>query len=110
MPAEEGIFPDLKPIEDLDPAIHAPARLMILAYLGAVDKADFTFLLKQTGLSRGNLSTHLRRLEESGYLDVKKQFVDRIPRTLYSLTEAGRGAIQAYRQNMQQVIDQLLGD
>lgn len=110
MPVEDGKYPDLKPIEDLDPAIHAPARLMILAYLGAVDKADFTFLLKQTGLTRGNLSTHLRKLEDAGYVDVNKEFIDRIPRTLYTLTGAGRQAIQDYRQNMQQVIEGLLGD
>ena len=101
-------YPNLDPIEKLDSAIHAPARLMILAYLAAVVTADFTFLLKQTGLTRGNLSTHISRLEEEGYVEVKKEFVDRIPRTLYRLTEAGRKAIDDYRQNMRQIIDQLL--
>jgi DNA-binding MarR family transcriptional regulator len=108
MAPEAQSEPDLSPIEQLDPAIHAPARLMILAYLGAIDSADFTFLLNQTGLTRGNLSTHISRLEEAGYVEVKKEFVDRIPRTLYRLTKSGRRAIQQYRQNMQQVIDQLL--
>ena len=81
---------------------------MILAFLAAVDSADFTFLLTQTGLTRGNLSTHVSRLEEAGYVEVKKDFVDRIPRTLYELTGAGRKAINQYRENMRQVIDQLL--
>jgi DNA-binding MarR family transcriptional regulator len=109
MAPESKSEPDLSPIEQLDPAIHAPARLMILAFLGAVDSADFTFLLTQTGLTRGNLSTHVSRLEEAGYVEVKKEFVDRIPRTLYNLTSSGRKAIEQYRGNMRQVIDQLLG-
>jgi DNA-binding MarR family transcriptional regulator len=108
MAPETQSHPDLSPIEQIDPAIHAPARLMILAFLGAIDSADFTFLLNQTGLTRGNLSTHVSRLEEAGYVEVKKEFVDRIPRTLYKLTNAGRKAIEQYRENMRYVIDQLL--
>jgi DNA-binding MarR family transcriptional regulator len=108
MPSESKTYPDLDPIEKLDATIHAPARLMILAYLAAVVTADFTFILKQTGLTRGNLSTHISRLEEEGYVEVKKEFVDRIPRTLYRLTDSGRKAIEDYRQNMRQIIDQLL--
>ena len=100
--------PDLEPIEELDQAIHAPSDLMILAQLAAVESADFTFILKRTGLTRGNLSTHLSRLEESEYIKVNKEFVDRIPRTLYRLTDEGKKAIQKYRENMRQVIDDLL--
>lgn len=109
MPRESEIFPDLDPIEKLNSAIHAPARLMILAFLAAVVSADFTFLLNQTGLTRGNLSTHISRLEEAGYVKVKKEFVDRVPRTLYKLTSSGKNAIQQYRENMRLVIDELLG-
>lgn len=108
MPPEKQSLPDLDPIEKIDPAIHAPSRLMILAYLAAIESADFTFLLNQTRLTRGNLSTHISRLEEAGYVEVKKEFVDRIPRTLYKLTDAGKKAIQNYRENMRSVIDQLL--
>ena len=108
MPEKDQPFPDLEPIENLDQAIHAPSRLMILAHLAAVESADFTFLLNRTGLTRGNLSTHLGRLEEAGYIHIKKEFVDRIPRTLYRLTAAGKKAIQEYRDNMRQVIDELL--
>ena len=108
MPPESRPHPDLKPIENLDPAIHSPARLMILAYLASVISADFTFLLNQTGLTRGNLSTHISRLEEEGYVEVRKEFVDRMPRTLYALTGSGRKAIDAYRANMRQIIDQIL--
>lgn len=99
---------DLQPIADIDRTIHAPARLMILAVLHVVESADFTFLMHQTGLTRGNLSTHLNRLEEEGYIRVKKEFVQRVPRTLIRLTDKGRTAIQAYRENMRQVIDNLL--
>jgi DNA-binding MarR family transcriptional regulator len=110
MPNKSDHLPNLEPIEQLDAAIHAPSRLLILAYLAAVESADFTFLLKQTGLSRGNLSTHISRLEEAGYVQVQKEFVDRIPRTLYRLTSSGKSAIREYRHNMRQVIEELLGD
>lgn len=108
MPLEQNSLPDIIPIENIDQAIHSPSRLMILAYLAATDSVDFTFLLKQTGLTRGNLSTHISRLEEAGYVDVNKEFVDRVPRTLYKLTEDGKKAIQRYKENMRSVIDQLL--
>lgn len=100
---------DFSTIAELDRTIHSPARLMILAYLSVVDSADFTFLLRQTELTRGNLSTHLKRLEEAGYIRVEKEFVERVPRTLIRLEEAGRQAIETYRENMRQVIDELLG-
>lgn len=99
---------ELQPIADIDPLIHAPTRLKILAYLSIVESADFTFLLRQTGLTRGNLSVNLRKLEEVGYVSIKKEFVERIPRTLIRLTDEGRNAIQAYRDNMQIVLNELL--
>ena len=101
--------PGVQPIADIDRTVHAPARLMILAFLSAIDSADFTFLLNQTGLTRGNLSSHLLKLEEAGYISVQKEFVDRIPRTLIRLTDTGREAIQTYRETMRQVVDELLG-
>ncbi len=64
--------------------------------------------MNQTGLTRGNLSSHLQKLEEADYINVQKEFVDRIPRTLIRLTDAGYEAIQAYRENMRQVVEQLL--
>lgn len=100
----------LQPIDDLDPAIHAPARMKILAYLSIVDSAEFTFLLAQTGLTRGNLSPNLRRLEEAGYVSIQKTFVDRVPRTLIRLTDEGRDAVQRYSRTMQRVLEELLGE
>jgi len=109
--ADETSFPneDLQPINDIDRTVHSPARLMILALLSVVESVDFTFLLTQTGLTRGNLSSHLGKLEEAGYIQVDKEFVERVPRTLIRLTETGREAIQTYRNNMHQVLDQLMG-
>jgi len=99
---------ELKPIADIDPLIHAPTRLKIMAYLSIVESADFTFLMQQTGLTRGNLSVNLRKLEEAGYVSITKEFVDRIPRTLIRLTSDGRQAIQVYRDIMRSVLDDLL--
>lgn len=99
---------ELQPISDIDPLIHAPTRLKIMAYLSIVESADFTFLMRQTGLTRGNLSVNLRKLEEAGYVSIAKEFVDRIPRTLIRLTDEGHQAIQAYRENMQLVLNELL--
>ena len=96
--------PGIQAIAGLDRLVHEPARLMILAVLAAADSADFNFLLHQTGLTRGNLSSHLSRLEEAGYVDVTKEFVDKVPRTLLRLTEAGRTAFAAYRRDMLHVL------
>jgi DNA-binding MarR family transcriptional regulator len=99
---------ELQRISDIDPLIHAPTRLKIMAYLSIVESADFTFLMQQTGLTRGNLSVNLRKLEETDYVSITKEFVDRIPRTLIRLTADGHQAIRAYRDNMQTVLDDLL--
>jgi len=98
----------LQPIDDLDPTIHSPTRMKILALLAIVESADFTFLLTQTGLTRGNLSPNLRKLEDVGYVHIQKEFVDRIPRTLIRLTYKGRAAMQEYHQTMQHVLEELL--
>ena len=110
MSEKESPTEDLQPIADIDPLIHAPTRLKILAYLSVVESADFTFLMRQTGLTRGNLSVNLRKLEEAGYVSISKEFVDRIPRTLIRLTDEGHQAIRIYRENMQTVLNDLLGE
>jgi DNA-binding MarR family transcriptional regulator len=97
-------------IEDIDRTIHAPTRLKILACLAVVEKADFNYLLHQTGLTRGNLSPNLRKLEEANYVRIQKEFVDKIPRTLIHLTDDGRAALETYRDSMQSVLNDLLGD
>ena len=98
---------DLQPIADIDRLVHEPARLMILAVLYVVESADFLFLMRQTRLTRGNLSSHMSKLEDAGYIDIKKEFVGKIPRTLLRLTDKGREAFQSYRRDMIQVLEQL---
>jgi DNA-binding MarR family transcriptional regulator len=99
--------PDLQPLAGLDQVIHAPARLMILTYLYVVESVDYTFLLRLTGLTWGNLSSHLSKLEETGYVALERDFVDKKPHTTVRLTEAGREAFRAYKRTMQRVLDDL---
>ena len=96
---------ELSAIADLDRMVHSPARLMILAYLYAAGTADFIFLMNETGLTRGNLCSHMSTLEEAGYVRVKKQFANKRPLTLLSLTSKGRAAFKAYRRSMKQFLD-----
>jgi len=98
---------NLQPLANIDRVIHEPARLLILAYLSVVESADFLFLMNQTQLTRGNLSSHLSKLEAAGYVEIKKEFVDKVPRTLLALTERGRKAFIEYRQSMKQVLESL---
>jgi DNA-binding MarR family transcriptional regulator len=107
MSATETAGTDVQPIADIDRLVHEPARLMILTILYVVESADFLYLMRQTGLTRGNLSSHLSRLEAAGYIDVEKEFIDKIPRTLLRLTDTGREAFQTYRQGMIQVLEDL---
>ena len=107
MAPNEAASPAIQPIADIDRIIHEPARLMIVAILYVVQSADFLFLLRQTGLTKGNLSSHLGKLEAAGYVDVKKEFVKKIPRTLLRLTGAGRDAFETYRHSMMQVLEDL---
>jgi DNA-binding MarR family transcriptional regulator len=105
--SEKSSSPDSTSLGDLDRLVHEPARLMLMAVLYVVDSADFTFLMNQTGLTWGNLSAHMSKLEEAGYLDVEKSFKGKRPNTMLRLTPQGRSAFQAYRQTMKQVLDSL---
>jgi DNA-binding MarR family transcriptional regulator len=82
---------------DPDRVIHEPARLKIMAILYVAREADFTYLLRETELTRGNLSVQLSRLEEAGYIRVDKMFVGKTPRTVAALTPAGKSAFIRYR-------------
>jgi DNA-binding MarR family transcriptional regulator len=95
------------PLSKIDPVVHAPARLMVLTLLYVVEAADATFLVGQTGLTWGNLSTHLGKLEESGYVTVEKSFRGKRPCTMIRLTSEGRTAFQRYRANLQQALADL---
>ncbi len=80
----------------IDRLIHEPARLAIMTALSACMRADFLFLQRLTGLTAGNLSSHLAKLEEAGLVWIDKQIVGKRPRTTVSLTEKGRDAIEAH--------------
>lgn len=83
-------------MSDLDRVIHEPARLRIAMILTGVDTADFSFLLNTLALSKGNLSSHMDKLEGAGYVEVRKSFNGKMPHTAYRLTDAGRQALADY--------------
>jgi DNA-binding transcriptional ArsR family regulator len=89
----------------LDRLIHDPARLAILTALSACERADFLFLLRITGLTKGNLSSHLSKLEEAGLVVIEKRFVGKKTQTLASLSDQGRGAVGKYWQAMGELRD-----
>ena len=95
----------VQPLSDIDKVIHEPARLMIMSYLYVVESADFVFLRNQTGLTDGNLSSHLSKLESAGYVDIEKRFKGKKPQTILRLTEKGRQAFQNYHQHMMSFFD-----
>jgi DNA-binding MarR family transcriptional regulator len=98
---------ELNAIQNIDKIIHEPARLLLMAHLFVVDGADFLFLQRQTGLTWGNMSSHLRKLENAGYVSVEKEFIDKKPHTTLKLTDKGRTAFKEYRKNMKQVFEDL---
>lgn len=93
-------------LEDIDRVIHEPSRLAIMARLYVVDEADWLFLQRQTGLSVGNLASHLARLEDAGYVQSEKTFIERKPHTVVRLTAPGRQAFERYREQMRGWLEQ----
>lgn len=88
-------------LASLDKIVHEPARLALLTALSACRSADFLSLRRLTGLTKGNLSTHLSRLEEAGLIEIEKQFVGKKPNTLLRLTHQGRMAIERHWQELE---------
>jgi len=89
---------------EIDRLIHEPARLKIMAFLSVLDSADFTFLVSRLGLTMGNLSAHISKLQEAGYVEVEKGYKDNRPQTTIALSEEGRQAFEIYRDQMQQIL------
>jgi DNA-binding transcriptional ArsR family regulator len=87
--------------------IHEPSRLAILAVLSACESADFAYLLNATGLSKGNLSAHLSKLEEGGYIAISKGFKGKYPNTNCALIPAGQNAFKAYRKQYLHLLNTL---
>jgi len=98
---------ELPYIPEIDKIIHEPARLTIMSYLYVVDSADALFLQRQTGLTWGNLSSHISKLEDKGYIKVTKEFLGKKPHTALQLTDEGRDAFFQYRQNLKQMLESL---
>ena len=90
-------------VADLDRLVHEPGRLAILSALSACESADFLFLQRITGLSKGNLSSHLGRLEDAGLVTVTKEFVGRVPRTAAALTPHGRERVATHWRDLEQL-------
>lgn len=89
---------------ELDRVIHEPARLTIVALLAAVREADFLWVLRESGLTKGNLSTHLTRLEAAGYVEVEKTYRGKVPLTLLRLTRQGKTAFDRYKKMLRGVL------
>ena len=98
---------NLQLLADIDQIIHAPARLMVLTYLYVVESVDYVFLMRLTGLTWGNLFTHLTKLEQADYITIEKTFKGKKPYTIIHLSDKGRNAFREYKKNMKQVLDDL---
>ena len=91
---------------ELDRLIHEPARLVLVSHLFVVEEADFVFLSRRTGLTDGNISSHMSRLEQAGYVAIDKKIVGKRPRTTYALTAEGRRAFAIYRERVRALFDE----
>jgi DNA-binding transcriptional ArsR family regulator len=87
----------------LDRLIHEPGRLAILTVLSSVSDADFVFLQRTTGLTKGNLSSHLSKLEDGGLVEIVKSFVRKKPNTNVALTRVGRERIARHWEQLERL-------
>jgi len=99
------VIDDYSNLTNFDRVLHSPARLTIVAILSAVEEADFVYLLNESGLTKGNLSTHLAKLEQTGYIDIEKTYRGKIPLTLCHLTKNGHIAFKNYRKQLKRFVD-----
>jgi DNA-binding transcriptional ArsR family regulator len=90
-------------MSELDPIIHQPTRLRLLMALSGVEQADFVFLQSSLGLTQGNLSTHMTKVEEAGYVEVTKTFEGKLPKTRFHLTALGRERLGEYWEALDQI-------
>lgn len=88
----------------LDRLVHSRIRLSVLSILAAVEDAEFTYLRDQVNTTDGNLSTHMKKLEDAGYVAVEKRFRDRKPQTRYRLTPRGRDAFREYVDRLERIV------
>ena len=100
---------DVPPLPQIDAFLHELARLRLLTFLSVLKRADFVYLLRHSGLSRGNLSVQMTKLSDAGLVNIDKSFVDNRPRTTYSLTREGRAKLAVYKSEMTTLLDALPG-
>jgi DNA-binding PadR family transcriptional regulator len=105
--SERGSRP-LPQLPELDPIVHGQLRLAVLSILSGADEAEFTYLRDRLETTDGNLSVHLSKLETAGYVAVKKQFVNRKPKTVYRITDKGRAALLQYIDNLRTLLGKQL--
>ena len=96
--------PGLQELAHLDRLVHEPARLMIMMILQGAGEADFLYLQHECGLTQGNLSSHLSKLEEADYVRIKKKFKGKRPLTLCRLTSKGESALSGYSRRLIQAL------
>ena len=108
MPSHETKNPDdIQTLTSVDKLIHEPARLNIMAHLYVIESADFLFMMRQTGLTFGNLSAHMSKLEDAGYIEIIKEFIGKKPHTMLKITDKGKCAFDEYRRQMKQFFEDL---
>lgn len=90
--------------KDLDPLLHSQLRLSIVSLLIGVKSATFTFLVEKTGATKGNISVQLKKLEEAGYIEIDKSFIDNYPRTTCKITVKGIEAFRSYVDALKEYI------
>jgi DNA-binding transcriptional ArsR family regulator len=100
----EGVVRSMPDLPELDPIVHGRLRLAILSLLSGVDEAEFTWLRAKTDATDGNLGAQLLKLEEAGYVAVKKKFVLRKPQTMYRITDRGRKALTEYVKALKKLL------
>ena len=91
--------------KDLDPILHSQLRLSIVSTLMTVDEANFNFIKEITKATSGNISIQIKKLQETGYIEVKKSFKNNYPNTALSITDKGRKAFEAYVNNLKKYIN-----
>lgn len=101
---------EIKELTQIDRLIHEPARLAIMAVLSACQSADFKYLLNATGLTKGNLSAQLSKLEDGGYVTIHKGFKGKYPHTDCALTKEGRRMFKTYLEQYEALVQRLNGE
>ncbi len=95
---------DFSIIAGINRLIHEPARMAVISLLSVVEESDFTFLMSSTGLTQGNLSSHLAKLEEAGYVEIKKTFKGKRPHTIARLTDSGQAELNQYIKTIKEFL------